>query len=321
MEADRLLDGRLKLRHLVLITTIAERASVVRAAEHLHITQPVVTRGLRDLERILGVQLFERGPRGMQLTIYGEAVVEHARAVLAQIRQAGQHISELHAAGIGTVTVGTHVAGSNVVLPRAIARLKRQRRSVTVVVKEATPDVLTADLRTGQIDLMVGRLGPVEEDQHIKHLRLYNEPVRLFTRGGHPATRLDSLHIRDLLDYPWILPVRQTLLRQELEQVFLHEGLSMPADRVECTSISTTRTLLQETDTIAALPMLVAVGDQLTLLRVALPSVGRVVGVSVPRERAASPTTRLLLECLRAEATALRGDLEAMPEDLWEKTR
>src|SRR5882724_13388004 len=99
MDADRLLDGRLKLRHLVLVATIAEQGSVVRAAERLRVTQPVVTRGLRELEAILGVELFDRGPRGVTPTIYGSAFLTHAQAVLTQVRQAGQHITELRRAG------------------------------------------------------------------------------------------------------------------------------------------------------------------------------------------------------------------------------
>ncbi|MDT7669263.1 MAG: hypothetical protein QOC74_2046, partial [Pseudonocardiales bacterium] len=127
MEADRLLDGRLKLRHLVLVATIAEQGSVVRAAESLRVTQPVVTRGLRELEAILGVELFDRGPRGVSPTVYGTAFLAHAQAVLTQVRQAGQHIAELREGQAGSVTVGTHLAGSNVLLPRAISRLKRAR--------------------------------------------------------------------------------------------------------------------------------------------------------------------------------------------------
>lgn len=310
MDPNRLLDGRLKLRHLVLVTTIAEHGSVMRAAEHLHITQPVLTRGLRELEAILDVELFTRGPRGVSPTIYGEAFLAHAQAALAQIRQAGQHVTELSDGQVGTVTVGTHLAGSNLLLPKAIARMKRERPRVTVVVKEATPDLLSADLVAGRIDLMVGRLTP-SDDGRMKQIRLYSEPVRLVTRPAHPAQALSSPRLADLLDYPWVLPVGQTALRRELEQVFLQERLPLPADRVECTSILTLRTLLVDTDVIAALPMLIAVADdQLATLPTPLPSVHRLVGVTLPYERTPSPSASLLLEHLQATAADVRRTLE-----------
>ncbi|WP_084210561.1 LysR substrate-binding domain-containing protein [Pseudonocardia acaciae] len=314
MNPARLLDGRLKLRHLVLVTTIAEQGSVVRAAEQLHITQPVVTRGLRDLEAILGVELFERGPRGVSPTLVGEAFLEHARAVLAQIRQAGQHVTELNEGHVGTVTVGTHLAGSNLLLPKAILSLKRERPRVTVVVKEATPDVLAADLLAGRIDLMVGRLRPGEDGGQMAQIRLYQEPIRLVTRAGHPAQALPEPSLGELLGYPWVLPVSQTALRHELEEVFFADGLPLPRDRVECTSILTLLHLLLDSDLIAALPMLIAEeDDRLTTLPTALRSVHRLVGVTVPRDRAPSPSTRLLLEHLRQAASEIRERLTDRP--------
>src|SRR5580698_1567447 len=84
-----LLNGRLKLRHLVLVTAIADQGSVLRAAEQLRLAQPAVTRSLREVEQILGVELFERGPRGCTPSMFGVAFLEHARTVLAELRLAG----------------------------------------------------------------------------------------------------------------------------------------------------------------------------------------------------------------------------------------
>jgi len=314
VNADRLLDGRLKLRHLVLVATIAEQGSVVRAAERLRVTQPVVTRGLRELEAILGVELFDRGPRGVSPTIYGAVFVTHAQAVLTQVRQAGQHIAELRAGDAGTVTVGTHLAGSNVLLPRAIARLKRTRPGLRVIVRESTPDMLLADLLVGRLDLTVGRLTPGDDRGRTAQIRLYHEPVRLVTRAGHPALSgvrgQPSPALGELLGYPWVLPVDQTSLRRELEAVFSAQGLPLPADRVECTSMPTLRSLLLDTDAIAALPMLITEDDdRLAMLDTPLRSVSRLVGVTVARNRTPSPGADLLLERLREVAGEIRERL------------
>ncbi|KUL45992.1 LysR family transcriptional regulator [Streptomyces sp. NRRL F-4489] len=306
MNPDDLLNGRLKLRHLVLLTALADHGSLLRAAEHLHVTQPALTRTLRELETLLGVELFERGPRGMTPTVYGRAFAAHARRVLAELRQAGRHLAELADGQVGTVTVGAHLAGTNVLLPRAIAALKAERPRVTVVVREATPDLLEAELLAGDVDFTLGRLLPSPDTRVTQHT-LCRESIRLVTRAGHPAHTLGDPALEDLLAYPWVVPVPQTALRHELEEALWRRGLSLPEDRVECTSILTLRTLLLETDMVAALPELVARGDdRLAMLPTALEMMGQTVGVTLPADRPLTLTARLLLRHLRAAAADIR---------------
>ncbi|MFG2090710.1 MULTISPECIES: LysR substrate-binding domain-containing protein [unclassified Spirillospora] len=306
MRAIDLLSGRLKLRHLVLVVAIADQGSILRAAEHLHLAQPAVTRSLREVENILGVELFTRGPRGATPTLFGDAFIEHARAVLAELRRAGERITGLADGEVGTVTIGTLLAGSNVLLPRAIAALKEDRPGITVIVQEATFDAQVPRLLDGEIDLILGRLNPIDDLRGLRQITLYGEPVQLVARRDHPARRRPSLGLADLLDYPWVLPLEQTALRSELEQVFRAEGLVLPGNLVECTSVLTVRTLVRDTDMIAALPELVARTDtDITPLPVPLETVRRQVGVTLPADRAPTPSARLMLDHLHREAAAL----------------
>ncbi|KQM80632.1 LysR substrate-binding domain-containing protein [Agromyces sp. Leaf222] len=305
MSTDRILDGRLKIRHLVLVTAIADEGTLVRAAESLHITQPVVTRGLREVEDLLGVQLFERLPRGVVPTQYGRPFIERARSVLAELRIAGEEVRLLQSGQLGTVTVGTHLAGSNLLLPRAIAGLKAEHPRLTVVVREGTPDTLQQLLLSGDLDLTVGRLSPTVPVR-LEQERLHQEPIRLVARAGHPVHTGSRTSLADLIAYPWIFPVAQTALRAELEAVFFHEGLPLPADRVECTSMLTLRNLLVSTDVIAALPMFIAVDDgELRILPTPLSSIRRSVGVTMPKDRAPSAAAAALLVHLREEGALL----------------
>jgi DNA-binding transcriptional LysR family regulator len=305
MNPDRLLDGRLKIRHLVIVTTIADSGSVIRAAEAMRISQPVVTRGLQEAEEVLGAPLFDRLPRGVAPTVYGRSFIDHARAVLAQIRRAGEEIHLLQTAEMGSVAVGTHVAGSNLLLPRAIAALKAERPSLTVIVREATPDALQAQLLSGELDMTVGRLSAALPPR-LQQERLHFEPVRLVARTEHPAHSLVDPTLAELAGFPWVLPLTQTALRTELEEVFLNENVEMPVNRVECTSMLTVRELLISTDVIAALPMFVAEGDdKLRALPLPLKSVGRSVGVTTLREQLPSPAAAALLVHLRGEGRRL----------------
>ncbi|MFC7494376.1 MULTISPECIES: LysR substrate-binding domain-containing protein [unclassified Nocardioides] len=303
--SDHLLDGRLKLRHLNLVTTIAEEGSIVAAAAALHVTQPVVTRGLRELEEIVGVALFDRGPRGVAPTVYGESFLEHARAVLAQLRRAGDQIQLLSRADLGTVTVGIHLAGSNLLLPRAIAALKDEHPGLTVVVREATPDVLQTALLSGECDLVVGRLS-ARVPRGLTQELLYREPVRLVARAGHPVHRMRSPGLERLMSFPWILPVEQTALRAELENLLARAGLGLPENRIECTSMPTLRELLLSTDCLAAVPMSIAGNDErLELIATPLSSIRQAVGLTWATDRPASAGANALHDRLRAESARL----------------
>ncbi|MGQ4715418.1 LysR substrate-binding domain-containing protein [Streptomyces anulatus] len=312
-----LLDGRLKFRHLTLLIAVYDHGSVVRAAESLHLTQPAATRTLRELEAVAELPLFVRVPRGMRPTVYGEALVGHARAVVAEIRRAKEHLTGLREGQDGTVTVGTLLAGANVLLPRAVARLKKERPRLTVVVREGTLDVLHPALLGGELDLIVGRVGPTPGGgEALRQRMLYREPIRLAVRAGHPLLAEGPaggvVALTDALAHPWILPVEQTALRQELGALLLDRGLPLPADRVECTSILTMRALLLQTDMVALLPELVLRDDEhLAALPVELPSVGRTVGVTEAAHRTRTPALEALLRHLDEEAALLRASLDA----------
>lgn len=305
MDLPRLLDGRLKIRHLVLIDALTRRGSVIGAAAEIHITQPVATRSLRDIETILGVELYERGPRGITPTIFGEAFTEHARAVLAQLRQAGRHVVELADADRGTVVVGTHLAGSNVLLPQGIARLKRRRPLLTVVVKEGSPDSLMVELEAGRVDVIVGRL-TAPSTAAVAREPLYQERVEVFAGRHHPLIGAEGLTMAALGEYPWVLPGAETVLRRELEEAFARAGTAMPANRVEATSFLTVRELLRETDTLAVLPGLIGRGDvHLAALPVPLSAIGHSVGLTLAAGRALSPSVLALIDALEFVARDL----------------
>lgn len=306
MEHPRLLDGRLKLRHLLLVDALTEQGSVVGAAAAMHITQPVATRSLHDLEAILGVQLYERGPRGITPTEFGIAFTEHARAVLAQLTQAARHVDEIADATRGRVVVGTHLAGSNLLLPRAIARVKQDRPLLDVVVHEATPEALLVELSAGKVDVIVGRLTG-QGAEHTRRATLYEESIRVVTGADHPLAGRSRVKLEDLWEYPWILPGVETILRQELEAFFARNGHDLPANRVEATSFLTVRQLLIETEMIAVLPGLIGADDPLlTTVPMSLEPIGHSVGMTLAADRRLTPAVRALIDALEEVAAEIR---------------
>ncbi|MEO6794784.1 MAG: LysR substrate-binding domain-containing protein [Mycobacterium sp.] len=313
MDRPRLLDGRLKLRHLVLVDVLTTHGSVIAAAAALHITQPVATRTLRDLESILGVSLYERGPRGVTPTIFGETFTQHARAVLAQLAQAGRHVTELADAHRGTVVVGTDPGGANQLLLRAIARLKTDRPQLTVLVREHAAEVLSVELGAGRVDLVVGRRGASVAVGETR-TPLYTEPVGPFARGAHPLLSQHAVTFADLAAYPWIVPGVETGLRREVEHLFARHGLPLPENRVEVTSLQAVRQLLLESDLVALLPSSIGQDDpRLAVLPIPLHSVKSAIVITTAAGRAPSPGAQTLIELL-AELTGEQCRTVVYPE-------
>ncbi|MBB6343566.1 DNA-binding transcriptional LysR family regulator [Nonomuraea muscovyensis] len=312
MHIPKLLDGRLKLRHLVLVDVLSTQGTVIGAARELHVTQPVVTRSLQDLEQVLGVALYERGPRGLTPTDFGVAFTAHARAVLSQLSQAARHIAEIAEAERGTVVVGTHLTGSNLLIPRAIAALKAERPLVTVVVREGGTDMLLAELESGRLDVIVGRLTSPSDERLVRRT-LYQESVRVVVGAQHPLARRPDVRLEDLAGYPWILPGVETVLRRELETYFLENGFELPQNRVETTSFLTVRQLLVETHNIAVMPELIAREDpRISTLPISLKRIGHSVGLTLQADRRLNPATTALIDILRRTAR----DLSLSPADL-----
>ena len=305
-----LLDGRLKVRHLVLVITIADQGTIQRAADQLRVTQPVVTRGLQELESLLGARVFERGRRGVTLTPVGQVFLDHARTIVAQLESAAEHVHALASGEAGTVVIGTHLAGSNRLLPEAVGAFKRSHLRAGVVIREGTPDLLATGLLSGSVDLVVGRLAPAARDARIVQTPLYREPIRVVVSHGHPATALANPSLSDLHVFPWILPVAQTQLRGELEAVFESAGVPLPLQSIECTSLLTLRSLVVSSHYVGVLPELIARDDaDLVLLSTALSGVSRTVGVSQRRDVPLTPVQSEFFDQLAEIGRSIRGSL------------
>src|ERR1700752_840325 len=134
--------ARLKNRQLLLLMALDEHGNIHRAAEVLSMPQPAASKLLKDLEDMLGVDLFERLPRGMRPTDYGSTMIRHARMALASLVQAHAGIEALRAGRFGRGSIGAIPAPGMTLLPPAVALVKQQHPSLRVSVQIETSDVL-----------------------------------------------------------------------------------------------------------------------------------------------------------------------------------
>jgi DNA-binding transcriptional LysR family regulator len=247
------LRARLKTRHLLLISAIGQEGNINRAAEILNMSQPAASRLLRDLEQIVGADLFDRLPRGVRPNWYGETMIRHARNALTSLSEAAEEIDALKAGRTGQVNVGTITGPAISLVPRAVARVARDYPLVKIQLQVDTSDRLLESLKEGHIDIMVGRLLDRCDNSDFTFQCLADEPVCAMVRRGHPLMSRTSLDCTDVAQHPWIVPPVGTILRHRFNQMFREAGLDMPNQLIETVSPMVMTKLLEETDFIAVL--------------------------------------------------------------------
>jgi len=143
----------MELRQLEYFVAVAEEASFTRAADRVHVAQPGVSAQIRQLERELGEDLFDRSGRAVRLTEVGAAVLPYARAALEAVAGARLAVDELAGLVRGHVAVGMVTACSSVTLFDLLAGFNQRHPAVEITLSEANSDCLIQALRDGGLDL------------------------------------------------------------------------------------------------------------------------------------------------------------------------
>lgn len=308
---DRVLRSNLKLRHLQLLVALDQFRHVGRAAEFLSVTQPAVSKTLAEVERMLGMPLFARGPRGTEPTPAGVSLVRFARSVLAGFERTRDEISAEASGARGRTSVGAMVVATPVLLAQAVEQLKARSAQTTVLVEEGDLTRLLPKLRLGELDLFVGRLEPGYAAPDLETEALYEDSMVAVVRPGHPLARKRQVHWADIAAQPCVLPPPWASLRVKLEQQFFAHGLHPPTDIVESAAFLLQITFVHQRGAVAFMARTVArhfaqLGMVQVLklpVRVELPPVGLITLRGQPM----TPVTALLVEHLRETADTVKS--------------
>jgi DNA-binding transcriptional LysR family regulator len=185
--ADRI-GRRIRLRDLHILLVVAERGSMAKAAAHLAISHPVVSKTISDLERSLGVRLFDRNSQGVELTNYGRALLECGVTVFDEMRQGLKRIEFLADPASGELRIGCPEITMAGLMPAIVERFSRQYPGIRLHVVLANIAMLQfQDLRERKVDLLIGRMPqPFVEDDLTAEI-LFDEPFVAVAGMGAPA--------------------------------------------------------------------------------------------------------------------------------------
>jgi DNA-binding transcriptional LysR family regulator len=173
----------MELRHLRYFVTIAEELSFTRAAERLWVAQPGLSTQIRRLEKELGVKLFERHTRGVNLTDAGRVFLERARAALAAAEEARATGSDLESGLVGTIGLGLATGARSQLVLSLLERFAGSRPDVEITVIESHGGTLLRDLRDGRLDALIAP--SVFGSPELHRISLGTEPWAVLVGPGH----------------------------------------------------------------------------------------------------------------------------------------
>lgn len=227
-----MLDRRVRLRHIQAFVEIVRQGSLKRAAEELYLTQPAISRTIAELEEIVGARLLIRSRRGASLTPQGEFFHGHALNALTALTHAlaGGGGDE---AGL-PLRVGALPSVAARLMPEVVAELQDSAPHLELTIYDGAHGHLTGLLRSGDLDVVIGRLGAPETMQGLSFTQLYLEDVAIVVRPEHPI--LADPDLRRIGDYPVIYPTEAAAIRPAVERLLITHGIMRPARRIETVS-------------------------------------------------------------------------------------
>ncbi|TPE49217.1 pca operon transcription factor PcaQ [Amaricoccus solimangrovi] len=233
-------------RHVRCFLEIARLQSVGQAAEALAVSQPAVSKTLRELEDRLGVKLFERAGRRLRLTAEGAVFQAHAGLSLLELQRGVRALSA--GARIGQrIEVGVLPTVATDLMPRAALTFAERMPGVTLTITTGPNWLLLAQLRDGALDLVIGRLAAPAAMAGLVFEQLYVEAVVAVVRAGHPLTADPA---RALTGFPLIMPPAGAIIRPVVEQYFLSIGQEPPRGFAETVAQAVGRGLLTRSDAV-----------------------------------------------------------------------
>ncbi len=286
----------MELRHLRYFEAVARHSHVTRAAAELHIAQPALSKQISQLEQELGVTLFDRVGRNVRLTEAGEALLPHARTVLAQVEAARAEMAERIGLRRGRASVGTPPTVGTQLLPKALASFNQRYPGIELRLHEAGIQTLLDLLETGLADVAVVTL-PVE-DQALTVVPLFSEELVIVVGRDHPLSGYSHISLSDLHDEPWVLSPENYELREATLSACKKAGF-MPRVVLDGGETDTLLRLVAAGVGIALVPRLaVQSNNGLGVLQVSDQALTRSLGLVWRGDRVASPAARALREFL-----------------------
>ncbi|MBB3996057.1 LysR family pca operon transcriptional activator [Sulfitobacter undariae] len=227
------MDRRIKFRHLDAFSAIARSGSFKAAAEQLNLTQPAISKTLKELEDILGVIVMKRSRSGVSLTPEGEVFLQFAEQSTAALRHGLRSIQSTGIAA-GQLKVGALPSVASSLLPQAAVVFTQKNPDTLMEIHEGPHHDLTARLRSGGLDLVVGRLGRPDTMVGLSFQQLYSEEVVVVASPESPAIKV--VDFGELASFRVLYPPKDSAIRPLVARLLIAQGVPLFENRIETAS-------------------------------------------------------------------------------------
>lgn len=299
----------MRLQHLHLLLTLARTGSLRASAEALSVTQPALTKALKQLEEEFGTTLVLRSPKGVRLAPAGELLAARAATVVRELERAHEEVRCLSHQQQATVTVGVSPAAALLLAPGAIARFQGRWPDVTVRLTDALYPRAQERLRSGELDMALGPLPATGLGHDLRAVPLLHSATVIVAHRDHPLRR--ARHLHDLQSARWILTGPRSGPGDPAHLGFEQHGLAVPRVTLECDSFSILLAMLPTAGALAVVPrqFYVAHGPLvgLTALNITEPLPPITIHLSTRAEGPLTLPTQRLRDAFEQEARELQA--------------
>jgi DNA-binding transcriptional LysR family regulator len=311
LDSDSQIGRRIKLRDLHLFFTVVQHGSMAKAASQLGISQPSISEVIADLEHTLGARLFDRRPRGVEPTMYGQALLSRTRAVFDELRQGIKDIEFLADPTSGEVRIGCSVAASVTFLSPIIRGFSEAYPGVALRVEDVPASGWEQGLIERKHDLLLQWcVPPLSSDRpegEVKVESLFDDNLVAVAGLQSPWARRRKIDLAELVDERWIVGPPGTANYAGIAESFRTRGLAMPKVVLETLSLPLRTYFLASGPFIATMPLSLASQSPVKILPVELPIRPWQFALFTLKDRTVSAVVDRFIEHVRELTRPMRG--------------
>jgi DNA-binding transcriptional LysR family regulator len=294
---------------LQALAATVESGGFGAAARALDASRAVLHRAVKEAERSLETPLFERTSHGVRPTRAAELLVRRIRLAQREIEQAHAELAALGGGDRGRTVIGAMPLARSSLVPATVLEFAARHPRHTVAILDGPYENMLDALRRGAADCLVGALRDPNPFGDVLQEHLFDDPLAIIARAGHPLARLKRVTPAALARYAWIVPRAESPLRRQFEELRNVLSPALLATGIECNSLVAARALLLSSDRLMLLSAHqvhheITTG-QLTALTHPLGRVLRPIGLTTRRDWHPTAAQRDLVALLRARAHAL----------------
>ena len=243
-----MIDRRIKFRHIQCFVEIAREQSFKRAAEKLYLSQPAISKTLKELEEIIGAILLQRSRSGVELTQQGKIFLHFAQMSLASLQQGLAGVEQKDNTVKQILTIGALPSVAAWLMPSVSTEFSVMSPDALLRIMDGPHGYLVERLRLGELDLVIGRMGRPDSMQGISFTQLYYEEVVLVVRPGHPL--LQHPELSRISEWPVIYPPEDAAIRPLVERLLIANRVGDLPHRIETVSGAFGREHVTRTDAV-----------------------------------------------------------------------